>query len=243
MSPATRIRAVAFDLFHTIVDPEDFRPKDFIRAREIAKLLGLPLPDFETFWDRDAPARMVTENPTVVDRVRTYCSSIGITPSPSAWPMVSDIVGRYTDLAIRNPRGSVLAGLRRLRAKGLVLGLVSNCDEREMRAWPDSVLAPLFDGTVFSCQVGAAKPAVEAYSALISRWGDIPLSEAIFVGDGANNELVGARHAGFSHVLFDSEFVSTNGLRPAEANERIRSDADAEVSELGEVEFRIARWQ
>jgi len=241
--PFSPIRAVALDLFHTVVDPEDFRPKDFVRTREIAKLLGLPLAEFERFWEEVTLARMTSERPSVVDRVRDYCSSIGVRPAPTSWSMVFDIAGRYTDLAIRNPRASVLDALRGLRAKGLALGLVSNCDEREMKAWASSILAPLFDATVFSCEVGAAKPSVEAYSALVPRWGRIPLSEAIFVGDGANNELVGARRAGFLHVVFDSEFVSANGLRSTEANDRIRRDADAEVTTLGAVESLIAAWR
>lgn len=40
---------------------------------------------------------------------------------------------------------------------------------------------------------------------------NIRLSDAIFVGDGPNNELAGARDAGFSRVIFDSEFVAYNG--------------------------------
>jgi putative hydrolase of the HAD superfamily len=234
-----RVRAVAFDLFHTIVDPEDFRPKEFLRARAVAELLKLPSPEFEEYWAETVLDRVVAKVPTVTDRVRRYCSSRGILPPDGAWSMVTDILGRYQDLAIRNPRKNVLEGLRRLKEQGLALGLVSNCDEREMRAWPDSVLAPIFDAAVFSCEIGFAKPSVEAYQALVPRWGGIPLDEAIFVGDGSNDELAGARRAGFRHVVFDSEFVDHNGLRSPEANERIRKEADTSIRNLSELESAL----
>lgn len=227
-----RIRAIAFDLFHTIVDPEDFRPKEFHRARAIAELLEIPVREFEREWAAGLNDRVTSMVPSVTDRVRRYCASRGLSPPEGVWPEVADILGRYTDLALRNPRWNVLETLRRLRERGWVLGVVSNCDEREMRGWSGSVLATLFDAAVFSCEVGAAKPSAEAYRALIPRWGGVPLDEALFVGDGSNDELAGARRAGFSRVIFDSEFVSRNGLRPPEANERLRQDADDAIDSL-----------
>jgi len=226
---------VAFDLFHTLVDPEDFRPKEFVRSREIARLLGLPPAAFERFWAEGLSLRMVQKTPTAADRVRQYCAAQGVAPPDAVWPEVSDILGRYTDLALRNPRRTIENGLRRIKDHGLRLGLVSNCDEREIRAWPESSLAPLFDATVFSCELGVAKPAVEAFRALVPRWDNIPLNEAIFVGDGSHDELAGARHAGFARVVFDAQFVSVNGLRSSEANERLRRDADLTITSLDEL--------
>jgi putative hydrolase of the HAD superfamily len=226
------VRAIALDLFHTLVDPEDFRPKEFLKASAVAELLGLDTEEFVKFWAADAPDRMVTRTPPVTDRVRRYCFSHGVTPPESVWPAVTDILGKYTDLAILNPRRSIIETLGRLRDRGLVLGLISNCDEREVRAWPRSDLAGLFNATVFSCEAGAAKPSARAYQALVPRWGGIPLNDAMFVGDGNNDELAGARRAGFARVVFDSEFVSVNGLRSAEANERLRQDADTAIGHL-----------
>jgi len=237
------VRAIAFDLFHTIVDPEDFRPKEFIRTREISKLIGLPEREFEEFWTKGRQERIVTMTPSVTDRVRIYCAGVGLSPSTKIWPLVDDILGRYTDLAIRNPRRSILDSLQRLRRRGFVIGLLSNCDEREVRSWPGTALSKLFDATVFSCEVGFAKPSPESYFALVPKWGSIPLREAIFVGDGANDELSGARHAGFSHVVFDSEFVAVNGLRSSAENERLRKESDSEVTSLSQLESLIASWE
>jgi putative hydrolase of the HAD superfamily len=230
-----RARAIAFDLFHTLVDPEEFRPGEFHRPRAVAELLGLPVERVSALWEASAKERQVSMSPTVVERVQALCRDLGISPPVSVWPKVEDILGRYTDLAILNPRRNVLDILQHLRAEGWVLGLLSNCDEREKRSWSSSELAPLFDAAVFSCEVGFAKPSLEAYRALVPRWGGIPLEDAVFVGDGSNDELAGARRAGFRRIVFQSGFVSVNGLRPTSANEKIRAQADVEVHGLTEL--------
>ncbi len=230
-----RARAVAFDLFHTLVDPEEFRPPEFHRASAVAARLGLPEAEFTAAWNAGAAERQVSLTPTVVERVRSICRSFGVTPAPAAWAEVDDLLGRYTDLALLRPRATVVSALRRLRESGWTLGLLSNCDERERRGWSRSELARWFDAVVFSCEVGAAKPSTAAFRALVPRWGGIPLEESVFVGDGANDELVGARRAGFARVVFQAGFVSVNGLRSAEANERVRAEADAVVRDVSEV--------
>ena len=43
------MRFIVFDLFHTLVDPEDFRPKDFHRAERIASLLQIDPDAFSSY--------------------------------------------------------------------------------------------------------------------------------------------------------------------------------------------------
>ncbi len=239
--PTRGIRAIAFDLFHTLVDPEDFRPKEFRRTTEVAHLLGVPVEEFAAFWESGLAARTTARSPTVVERVRAYCTERGLAPPERVWPEVTDLLGRYADLALRSPRASILAALGDLRARGFVLGLLSNCDERESRAWPESPLAALLPTAVFSWEIGFAKPAADAYRALVPRWGEVPLREAVFVGDGSNDEIGGARRAGFAKVIFDGEFVLHNGLRSDAANRRLRSEADAEIRGLAELGGLLGR--
>jgi putative hydrolase of the HAD superfamily len=230
-----QLRAIAFDLFHTLVDPEEFRPPEFRRAAAAATLLELPVEQFSLMWDSSERGRQLTLSPTVLERVQRICREFQVWPSPEVWSQIDDIMGRYQDMAILKPRKEVLQTLRRLKDEGWVLGLLSNCDEREMRSWKRSELASLFDATVFSCEAGFAKPSPEAYQTLIGRWGEVPPAESVYVGDGANDELAGARRAGFSMIVFQSGFVSVNGLRPAAENDRIRTQADSEIRGIEEL--------
>ena len=230
------LRAIAFDLFHTLVDPPAFQPNGFRRSQAVADLVGLRAEEFLYAWEGpDYHDRQIRRVPSAVDRVRALCAAHGVTPPASVWPEVDDLLGRYQDLAIQNPRPDVLEVLRTLRRRGWTLGVISNCDERESRTFPGSEIARLVDGWVLSCDVGYAKPEPEIYRALVPRWGGTPLAAAIFVGDGHADELPGARRAGFARALFQSGFVATNGIRTAEANARIAAGADGTIAGIGEL--------
>ncbi len=237
--PDRRLRAVAFDLFHTLVDPEEFRPREFHRAREIARRLGLPVAEFEAAWAARLPRRNTSSLPRVVDQVRELATELGSRSGNVDWEEIDDMLGRYCDAALRTPRPEVIRSLRELRRLGWTLGVVSNCDEREVRTWRASPLADLIDATAFSCETGRAKPVPEAYQALVPRWGGIPLPESVFVGDGGSEELVGARRVGFARVLFQAGFVATNGFRSEAENARIRAQADETVAGLPELLDRL----
>jgi FMN phosphatase YigB (HAD superfamily) len=236
MSGNPSLRAIAFDLFNTLVDPPEFQPNGFRRSQAVADLVGLPAEVVREEWEgahyRD---RQVSRTPPVADRVRALCAAHGVTPPGSVWPELEELLGRYQDLAIQNPRPEVLAALRELHRRGWILGVISNCDEREGRAWPDSEIARIVDGWVLSFQVGFAKPDPEVYEALVPRWGGTPLRSAMFVGDGYRGELSGARRAGFARVLFQAGFVATNGVRSAEENARVASEADGTIHGIGEL--------
>ena len=66
--------------------------------------------------------------------------------------------------------------------------------------FPETQLAGLFDAEVFSNAVGLAKPDPRIYHHCCDLLGVSP-AEAVFVGDGANDELDGARRVGMDAIL------------------------------------------
>jgi putative hydrolase of the HAD superfamily len=88
-----------------------------------------------------------------------------------------------------------IAMLRELRDRGLKLAVVSNCFPKDVEAWPRCSGAQWFDTSVFSFDVGAAKPEPQIYLEAVQRLG-IESAEAVFVGDGGDDELLGAERAG-----------------------------------------------
>jgi putative hydrolase of the HAD superfamily len=94
----------------------------------------------------------------------------------------------------------VLPALRELRARGLTLVVVSNWD-CSLPQWLDRAgIGELVDGAVSSAVVGAAKPAPEVFEAGLALAG-VAASEALFVGDSVDNDVVGAQAAGLRAVL------------------------------------------
>jgi putative hydrolase of the HAD superfamily len=114
------------------------------------------------------------------------------------------------------------------------LGLLSNCDEREFREWPHSLLAPLFDAVCASYRIGHAKPSLRAYEIVLSML-ETKASRGIFVGDGGSGELEGAKESGFGQVVFMKGFVSKNGLRTPSELASLQQIADKSIDSLKEL--------
>jgi putative hydrolase of the HAD superfamily len=223
-----RLDAVVFDLFHTLVDPEDFRPRDFDRVERVAAVLGVEAGPFAGYWQGQLRELVVCpDRPS--DRAAAYALARGLPVSRAQWEAVDGILGRYQDLALEEPRPEVLGALRALRRGGMRLGLLSNAHERDLRAWERSPLRPLLDAAVFSCFAGHAKPTPEAYGAALAGLGVAP-GRAAFAGDGGSGELEGARRYGFGLVVLVSGPALRSGLRDALEVALLEAEADLHVT-------------
>jgi putative hydrolase of the HAD superfamily len=89
----------------------------------------------------------------------------------------------------------LLALTRDLRAHGVRLATISNCMAEDVVAWPTSAFAPEFACAVFSFAVGVVKPDPGIYLNAIEQLGVKP-EDALYVGDGGDDELAGAERAG-----------------------------------------------
>jgi FMN phosphatase YigB (HAD superfamily) len=130
-----KIQTLVIDVFHTLVDPEDYRPKDFRRTDKIAELFKIDPEAFAKYWSEILEQRCTKQKKTI-DYVQEYVSKItGKSCSKKDLAMAELILGRYQDLAIRNPDILVPQTVASLKYYGLKLGLLSNVDEREVAAW------------------------------------------------------------------------------------------------------------
>jgi putative hydrolase of the HAD superfamily len=102
------------------------------------------------------------------------------------------------------PRPGALDTLAELRRRGYLLGLITVCSEDVEELWEETPFAGMFDATVFSCSAGVRKPDARIYHLALDELGIEP-GEAIFVGDGANDELAGAERVGMRAVLIHRE--------------------------------------
>ena len=128
---------------------------------------------------------------------------------------------------------STLSTLSDLRAQGLKTALISNADSIETQAWDRSPLAPLFDVTVLSWQVGLAKPDARIYQYCLDRL-NTSASRGAFVGDGGSDELSGARAVGLLPI-----FVT--GLAPALTEQEIRNRKSSAVHVIHDLEELLLR--
>jgi putative hydrolase of the HAD superfamily len=176
---------VIFDLWETLID-WDTEAAATMNAR-IDERVGSE--GFRERW-------YATRNRYIAP-VRTVLAEIGI-PADA----MDDVCAIRADF-VRGclvPREGAVETLQRLRDDGYKVGLITVCTEDVELLWPDSEFAGLFDAEVFSNAVGLSKPDPRIYRHCCELLGVEP-DEAVFVGDGANDELAGARRVGMHAIL------------------------------------------
>jgi putative hydrolase of the HAD superfamily len=191
-----RFRAVIFDLWETLVDwPVD-------DARQLTKRIAA-----HTRLDDDAFMRAWEENSRLrqTGPLAAAYRALGLPEEH-----IDVHVAARHDLARRalRPREGVVDTLDELRERGLKLGLISVCSEEVPALWPQTPLAKRFDATTFSSECGVMKPEPEIYLRTADALGIDP-ADTLYVGDGANDELRGARDVGMTPVL-----IAANGREP-----------------------------
>jgi putative hydrolase of the HAD superfamily len=181
-------RAVVFDLWDTLVDFDPVAGRAF--QDQVAARLGRDPDEFAALW---VEGRSVRES----GALRDYLLGIG---APEE--LVDELVAlrRDSTRSLLAPRPGVVETLAELRARGYGVGLITVCSEDVPDVWAETPFAELFDATVFSCSVGLRKPDPRIYQLACDELAVEP-KEAVFVGDGANDELAGAQRVGMQAVL------------------------------------------
>ena len=220
------IRGVIFDLFHTLTALES----EWSDLPGTATLLGI---DRRT-WDgvlhersRDRLTGALTD-PFLIVRSLAHKIDPAI-PDEKIRATVEIRIQRFRDTLSRIPSANIDV-LKRLRASGMKVGLITNADAIEMASWAQCPLAGLFDAEVISCHVGMAKPDPEIFRKCLEMLG-LPAGECLFVGDGGSNELVAAKTVGMKTV-FISGIIRE--LWPERIPERL-AIADHHIVQLPEV--------
>ena len=183
-----RVRAVVFDLWETLIDwDQDLAA---VMQRRMAELVG---GDFHDRWNayRDRYNQPI----------RSALASAGVPAE-----LIEDVCAVRADYVRESlvPRPGAIETLRTLRERGYLVGLITVCTEEVETQWASSEFAGLFDAEVFSSSVGMSKPDPRIYLHCCELLGVEP-HEAVFVGDGANDELAGARRVGMEAILIHRE--------------------------------------
>jgi putative hydrolase of the HAD superfamily len=195
---------VIFDLWETLIDWDGELAARMLKQVEARVGVG-----FERRWHG------------VTDRyerpIRAALADAGVSPS-----VMEDVCALRLDYHRRVvvPRPGAVETLRTLRRLGVLVGLITVCTEDVEVLWPESEFAGLFDAEVFSSKEGLSKPDPRIYGLCCERLGVEP-QDAVFVGDGANDELAGARRVGMEAILIHPpgedplwpEVLAWDGLR------------------------------
>ena len=185
------VKAVLFDLFETLVTESRIRPAG---VSSLAPDLGCTRAAFRGQWKALRPAVM-TGRMSFRQALSDIATSFGNHAEDATLQRMCAQRIRAKGEPFAQVEHQVLMMLDHLRSRGLLLGIVSNCFAEDVVAWPHCSLAFRLDCTVFSFEVGIAKPDPDIYVEATRRL-RVDVSEAWFIGDGAHDELSGAERAG-----------------------------------------------
>jgi len=223
-------RAVVFDLFGTLVP--SMRDSDYFQSlRETAAAVGAEPDEFCRLWVRRDLVEL-RSNGTFADQaefIEHLCGIMGVAAERDAVRKAAQCRAEF-DRMLLVPRQDALDVLSRLKRARLKLCLMSVASRDAPGIWPSLPLAPLFDAALFSCEVGLIKPDPRFYALACEAVAAGP-HECMYVGDGAGDELTGARNAGMHPVLIcppDEEDVILS-------REQCRNWRGAKVQSLSEL--------
>jgi putative hydrolase of the HAD superfamily len=205
-----RYGAVIFDFFGTLT-------RAYRRSgahAQVAVALGCDPAAFARLLNHTFPVRARGGYADVEAMVAGLARRLGRLPSAEQ----ARAAARWRLRAVRDDirlRSDATFTLRALRARGLRIGLVSDCSDEVPAMVAALPVAPLLDAAVFSVDLGVTKPDPALYAEVCARL-DVAPAECLYVGDGGGRELSGARRAGMTaiqltapdleqHFSFDAE--------------------------------------
>jgi HAD superfamily hydrolase (TIGR01662 family) len=218
---AVVIRAVLFDVDFTLARPgPELRPEGYVSC---GARYGLELDPERYERARDAAFVDLQHHPELdhdeeiwVAFTERIVVGMGGTP-PAAHDVAVELTSRWTQHTNFELYDDTLPTLRRLRAHGVKIGLVSNSarDVREFALHHGLEI----DAGISSFHHGKTKPHASIFRAVLDLLAVEP-HEALMVGDSVDDDIEGAVAAGMHAVLLDRL-----GLRP-EFAPRIESLAE-----------------
>lgn len=213
------IRAVFFDLDGTLQHSHASNDQTLL---EIASRAGLAFSNEQRlkalrwahyYWAQSAELIQDLEtygndqDSFLTNYIRRYAIEAGCHPDRAASlapPVYRDLKESELEEAWVSPE--VPETLRRLKAAGLILAVVSNREEPIGDVLGKLDLGSYFDFALTSGEVGSWKPDAEIFRRAVQLAGIAP-RQAIYVGDNLYTDIVGARNAGLRAVLLDPEGV------------------------------------
>jgi putative hydrolase of the HAD superfamily len=184
---------VIFDLWQTLAVWPEERTSELRRVW--SESIGVSPERLEEAWSA-AELYTLRETGPIAPAILALYEALGVDGS------LDDALAHRLELTRRTlvPVDGAVSTLVELRRRGITTGLISNCTEEVALVWDETPFAGLFDATVFSATALCAKPDREIYELACAELG-VAASDCLFVGDGANDELRGARDAGMTPVL------------------------------------------
>jgi putative hydrolase of the HAD superfamily len=203
----TYFAAVVFDMYGTLTPswPRSYWDE---QKRSCAGPLGIPADVWVEELDATWHERICGHYGGLSETLAAVAARLGFSPTEAQ--LAAAVADRHASYrGFQRLRPDALETLRRLRASGLKLALVSDCTAELPETWEALELAELFDATVFSSRERTRKPDPRLFRAAAERLGVAP-EQCLYVGDGGGDELAGSAAVGMLPVLLAGQDWADN---------------------------------
>lgn len=200
------IKAVVFDLYETLVTQSGV---DVPRAGALGVSFGLDAMAYRRTWKRLRPS-VLRGDLTFSEALTRVGAALGVEIAADRIDRASAERPRANAAVFAKPDPHIVELTRELAGRGVRLATISNCVAEDAAAWSGSEFAPHFGCAVFSFAAHMVKPDSGIYLDALRRL-NVDAEDAIYIGDGGDNELAGAEHAGL-RVAQATWFVARSDL-------------------------------
>ncbi len=194
--------AVVFDFFGTLT-PGIAAEVWLDHARQLAAVMGVDGPSVHEAMYESFPERATGALGDLPQTIQAIAKRLGAQLTSDQLDAACR-VRRLVERRISTLRGDSLPTIAWLRARGVKIGVLSDCTVELSECWPDLPLSALVDAVVLSCTAGLRKPDPRLFELVTARLGVDP-EHCRYVGDGGGNELTAACAAGMRAVLLAAD--------------------------------------
>lgn len=184
------IKAVIFDMYETLIT--HYRtPLYFSEA--MAADAGVDTESFRSMWrslENDRTVGKITFEQTI-ERILKENDAY----SDDMLSLICKKRRATKDRCFETMHEGIIPMLEALKAKGIMIGLISNCFSEEAAAIRESVLYKYFDAPCLSYELKVRKPEREIFDICLERIG-VKADECLYIGDGGSGELEAAEAIG-----------------------------------------------
>lgn len=206
------IKAVFFDLYHTLVRFEP--PREKLESQALKdfgvdvspEVLHRPLATADEFIYQEIARRSLSQR-SREEKMALYTRYQEIVLREAGieagGELVRSVLGKMQQSKMKMVLfDDVAPVLTDFKSRGLILGLISNVEEDMSATFSELGLTAWLDTVVTSRDSAFSKPQPEIYQEALKKVGVQP-AEAVYVGDQYQVDIVGANRAGMKGILLD----------------------------------------
>lgn len=195
-------RVLLCDLYNTLV--KESRYPQFLQVLE--REVGLPLDTFLPAYRSFGKHSMTGRVDGMMGRLQRTLESIGISRTLHEMIEISqNVEDAYIDCV--DPYPDTLSTIQSLSGIARVC-IVSNASSYSHRVLRKVGISPYVTKVFLSCDIGLMKPDPAVYRKVLLDL-DIRSGDCLFIGDGEDDELMGAKGVGINTVLIDRGLAHT----------------------------------